>query len=49
MLSLLLFLSLQSGQQAIHFAAQAIAAGDMDCVIAAGVEMMGRVQMGSDW
>lgn len=38
-----------SGQQAIHFASQAIASGDMDCVIACGIEMMGRVTMGSDW
>lgn len=37
-----------SGQQAIHFAAQAIASGDMDVVIASGVEMMSRVPMGSD-
>ena len=38
-----------SSQQAIHFASQAIAAGDMDVVIAAGVEHMTRVKMGSDW
>jgi len=38
-----------SSQQAVHFAAQAIAAGDMEVVIAAGVEMMSRVPMGSDW
>jgi acetyl-CoA C-acetyltransferase/acetyl-CoA acyltransferase len=38
-----------SGQQAIHFASQAIAADDMDIVIAGGTEMMSRVQMGSDW
>jgi len=38
-----------SGQQAIHFASQAIRAGDMECVIACGVEMMSLVQMGSDW
>ena len=37
-----------SGQQAIHFAAQAIASGDMEIVIASGVEMMSRVPMGSD-
>ncbi len=37
-----------SGQQAIHFAAQAIAAGDMDMTIGCGVESMSRVQMGSD-
>ncbi|PIC66162.1 acetyl-CoA C-acyltransferase [Sporosarcina sp. P21c] len=34
-----------SGQQAIHFAAQAIASGDMDIVIAGGVENMTRVPM----
>jgi acetyl-CoA acyltransferase len=38
-----------SSQQAIHFAAQAIAAGDMDLVIAGGVESMSRVPIGSDW
>ena len=38
-----------SGQQAIHFAAQAIAAGDMDVVIAGGIEMMSRVPLASDW
>jgi len=37
-----------SSQQAIHFASQAIASGDMDCVIACGVESMSRVPMGSD-
>jgi acetyl-CoA acyltransferase len=37
-----------SGQQAVHFAAQAIAAGDMDLVIAGGVESMSRVPIGSD-
>lgn len=37
-----------SGQQSIHFAAQAIAAGDQDFVLAAGVESMTRVPMGSD-
>ena len=37
-----------SGQQAIHFAAQAIAAGDMDVAIGCGVESMSRVPMGSD-
>jgi len=37
-----------SSQQAIHNAAQAIAAGDMDIVIACGVESMSRVPMGSD-
>lgn len=34
-----------SSQQAIHFAAQAIASGDMDIVIAGGVESMTRVPM----
>ena len=38
-----------SSQQAIHFGAQAIAAGDMDVVIAGGVEVMSRVPLGSDW
>lgn len=38
-----------SGQQAIHFASQAISAGDMDIAIGGGVEMMGTVPMGSDW
>ncbi len=38
-----------SSQQAVHFAAQAIAAGDMDVVIAGGVELMSRVPLGSDW
>ena len=43
-----------SGQQAIHFAAQAILSGDMDVVIAGGVESMTRVPLGSsrnetDW
>ena len=37
-----------SGQQSIHFAAQAIAAGDHDYVLAAGVESMTRVPMGGD-
>jgi acetyl-CoA acetyltransferase len=34
-----------SGQQAVHFAAQAIAAGDMHYAIGAGVENMTRVPM----
>ena len=38
-----------SSQQAIHFAAQAIAAGDADIVIAAGIENMSRVTMASDY
>jgi len=37
-----------SSQQAIHFAAQAIISGACDVVIAAGVESMTRVPMGSD-
>ncbi|WP_067850051.1 thiolase family protein [Alicyclobacillus mali (ex Roth et al. 2021)] len=37
-----------SSQQAIHNAAQAILAGDMDVVIACGVENMSRVPMGTD-
>jgi len=38
-----------SGQQAVHFAAQAILAGDMDIVIAGGIEMMSHQPIGSDW
>ena len=38
-----------SGQQAIHFAAQAIASGQADVVIAGGVESMTRVPMGADF
>jgi acetyl-CoA acyltransferase len=38
-----------SGQQAIHFAAQAILAGDMDVVVAGGTEMMSHQPLGSDW
>lgn len=43
-----------SSQQAVHFASQAILSGDMDIVIAAGVESMTRVPMfsnlkGSKW
>lgn len=37
-----------SAQQTIHFAAQAIAAGDHQYVIAGGVESLTRVPMGSD-
>jgi acetyl-CoA acyltransferase len=37
-----------SSQQAIHFASQAIAAGDMDYAIGCGVESMSRVPMFSD-
>lgn len=36
-----------SSQQSIHFAAQAVMSGAMDIVIAAGVESMTRVPMGS--
>ncbi|MGZ8178811.1 acetyl-CoA C-acyltransferase [Williamsia sp. SKLECPSW1] len=36
-----------SGQQAIAFAAQAVASGAADVVVAAGVESMSRVPMGS--
>lgn len=36
-----------SAQQAIHFAAHAVAAGAMDVVVAAGVECMTRVPIGS--
>jgi acetyl-CoA acyltransferase len=38
-----------SGQQAVHFGAQAILAGDMDIVLVGGVEMMSHVPLGSDW
>lgn len=38
-----------SSQQAVHFAAQAIISGDMDVVVAAGVENMTRVPMGSSF
>lgn len=37
-----------SGQQAVHFAAQAVLSGAMDVVLAGGVESMSRVEMGSD-
>src|SRR6185503_11196983 len=37
-----------SGQQSIHFASQAILAGDIDAAIAGGVESMSRIKMGSD-
>ncbi len=36
-----------SSQQAVHFAAQAIASGEADIVVAGGVESMSRVVMGS--
>jgi len=35
-----------SSQQALHFAAQAVMSGTMNCVIAAGVESMSRIPMG---
>jgi acetyl-CoA acyltransferase len=38
-----------SGQQAVHFAAQAIASGQADIVIAGGVESMTRVPMMADY
>lgn len=37
-----------SSQQAIHFAAQAIISGDMDVVVAGGIESMSRVPLGSN-
>lgn len=37
-----------SSQQAIHFAAQAVASGDMDVVVCGGVESMSRVPIGSN-
>jgi len=36
-----------SSQQALHFAAQAIRAGDMDLVVAGGVEVMSLVPLGA--
>lgn len=38
-----------SSQQAVHFAAQAILAGDMDLVIAGGTEMMSHQPLGRDY
>jgi acetyl-CoA acetyltransferase family protein len=38
-----------SSQQAVHFAAQAILAGDMDIVIAGGTEMMSHQSLGADY
>jgi acetyl-CoA acetyltransferase family protein len=38
-----------SSQQAIHFAAQAVLAGDMDIVIAGGTEMMSHQPLGADY
>ncbi|MDV7354013.1 thiolase family protein [Rhodococcus oxybenzonivorans] len=37
-----------SSQQAVHFAAQGVLSGAYDIVVAAGVESMGRVPMGSN-
>lgn len=37
-----------SGQQALHFAAQAVMSGAQDCVVAAGVESMSMVPIGSN-
>lgn len=38
-----------SGQQAVHFASQAILSGDMDVVIAGGTEMMSHQPLGADY
>lgn len=38
-----------SSQQALHFAAQEILSGDMDLVIAGGIEMMSHQRIGADW
>lgn len=38
-----------SGQQAVHFAAQAILAGDAELVLAGGIEMMSHQPLGSDY
>ncbi len=38
-----------SSQQAVHFAAQAIMAGDMDIVVAGGTEMMSHQPLGADY
>lgn len=38
-----------SGQQAVHFAAQVILAGDMDIIMAGGTEMMSHQPLGSDY
>jgi acetyl-CoA acyltransferase len=38
-----------SSQQAIHFAAQAVLAGDMDLVVAGGTEMMSHQPLGTDY
>ena len=38
-----------SSQQAVHFAAQAILAGDMDFIVAGGTEMMSHQSLGADY
>ena len=38
-----------SGQQAVHFAAQEILAGDMQITLAGGTEMLSHQPIGSDW
>lgn len=38
-----------SGQQAVHFGAQAILSGDVDIVIAGGTEMMSHQPLGADY
>ncbi len=38
-----------SSQQAVHFAAQEILSGDMDLVVAGGIEMMSHQPIGADW
>jgi len=38
-----------SGQQAVHFAAQSILAGDADLVLAGGTEMMSHQPLGADY
>jgi acetyl-CoA acyltransferase len=38
-----------SSQQAVHFAAQAILAGDMDLIVAGGTEMMSHQSLGADY
>ncbi|MGE8203451.1 thiolase family protein [Heyndrickxia sp. NPDC080065] len=38
-----------SSQQAVHFASQAILSGDMDVVVAGGVESMSRVRIASNY
>lgn len=37
-----------SGQQALHFACQAVMSGTQDCIIAAGVESMSQVPIGAN-